>query len=146
MTLFANGYPARRSGTAQVQAGGDSLHQWLGITGCVMTHSVNQKNAQRAACGIRARSGSIKPIEIVLESSDGKHGAASEQANRGKRQKEPTNSPCTKGLGRCHEVKFSSRIRFAADPDAAPPASFPARVFFCRWRARQRERFRSGQA
>src|SRR5207244_2480517 len=116
MTLFANRYSARRSGIAQIQAGGDSLHHWLRITGLVMTHSVNEKNAQRAACGIRPRSGSIKPIEIIIESSDGKHSAGSEQANRSQTQNEATHSPCTKSLARCHDIKFSSPIRFGAGP------------------------------
>ena len=70
---------------AQIQAGGDCLHHWLRITGLVMTHSVNEKNAQRAACGIRPRRGSVKSFETIIELSDGKHSAASEQANRSQR-------------------------------------------------------------
>src|SRR5262249_26504245 len=106
MTLFANRYPAGKSGIAQVQAGSDSLHQRLGITGLVTAHSMNEKNSQRAACGSEARSGSIESFKIVIESSDGKHGASSEQANRRNRQKQATNSPCTKRLARCHNIKF----------------------------------------
>src|SRR2546423_4027351 len=73
-----------------------------------MTHSVDKKDAQRAACGICARSGSIKPVKIIFEFSNRKDGAASEQANRDKRQQEAAHSSCTKALGSCHEVKFSS--------------------------------------
>src|SRR5947208_17192057 len=73
-----------------------------------MTHSVDEKDAQRAACGFCARSGSIKPVKIILESSNRKQGAISEQANRDKRQQEAANTSCTKTPGSCHEVKFSS--------------------------------------
>jgi hypothetical protein len=95
-----------------------------------MTHSVDEKNAQRAACGICARSGSIEPVKIILEFSDRKDGAGSKQANRDKRQQEAANSSCTKTLGSCHEVKFSSEVRLLPYRDVAPPARFPARFSF----------------
>jgi len=95
-----------------------------------MTHSVDEKDAQRAACGICARSSSIKPVKIILEFSDRKDGAGSKQANRDKRQQEAANTSCTKTLGSCHEVKFSSEVQLLPYRDVAPPARFPARFSF----------------
>src|SRR5437667_11034608 len=69
---------------------------------------MNEKKTQRAARGICPRSGSIKTLEIVLEASDGKQGAVSKHENSSKTQKEAIDAPCTKSLGRCHEVKSSS--------------------------------------
>src|SRR5262249_23656814 len=61
-------------------------------------------------------SGSIKTVEIVLETSNGKHGAVIQDENRSETQKEATDSTSTKSLRRCHSLRPRHQVRFAAGP------------------------------